>query len=424
MSNTAVFGKRREPHTIIIAQGDRISHFTIRPWITALLAAVVTAVAVGYLLATSYLVLRDDILNAAIARQARMQHAYEDRIASLRSQVDRITSYRLLDQQIMETKVAELLTRQSTLLKRNSRIAPLLEQATTSGVAPAAGKLDPERIPVPAPREAAAGTQQTWFKPGEPVRAGVAAPATGKFADLENGQVPPILALSKLGVSLSDLESDQVNQISALTSSARAMRQKIVADARKAGIPLEAPVVDEEGTGGPFIPALGKPASESFDAEMEVLTHELEALDDVRGAIREFPIANPAPGHRITSGFGNRRDPIIGKSAFHAGIDLSVKTGTPVYAAGSGTVIRAGRTGGYGNLVEIRHANGLTTRYAHLSRIYVKKGQQVTAGTKIAASGSTGRSTGPHLHYEVRQDKKAINPMTWLKAGKRLSQYL
>ena len=127
MSNAAVFGKRKEPHTIIIAQGDRISHFTIRPWMAALGASVLAAIAIGYLLATSYLMLRDDIFNAAIARQARMQHAYEDRIASLRSQVDRITSYRLLDQQIMETKVTELLNRQSVLASRNGQLAPLLE---------------------------------------------------------------------------------------------------------------------------------------------------------------------------------------------------------------------------------------------------------------------------------------------------------
>ena len=427
MSNTAVFGKRREPHTIIIAQGDRISHFTIRPWIAALLASVLAAIAVGYLLATSYLVLRDDILSAAIARQARMQHAYEDRIAALRSQVDRITSYRLLDQQIMETKVAELLPRQSALLNRNSRLAPLLEQATTSGVAPFGEKLDPSRVPVPAIEESADHSRRTLFKSQDPVRAGIDQAAAREADGQEDSDMPPVLALSQLGVSLNDLESDQINQVSALTSSARAMRHQIVADARKAGLPLAAPETgDASGTGGPFIPAhlADDDDTAGFDLELKTLNHELEALEDVRDRIRAFPIANPAPGNRISSGFGNRRDPIIGKSAFHAGIDLAVKTGTPVHATGSGTVVRAGRNGGYGNMVEIRHANGLSTRYAHLSRIYVKTGQKVVAGQKIAASGSTGRSTGPHLHYEVRDGKNAVNPMTWLKAGKRLGQYL
>ena len=424
MSSTAVFGKRKEPHTIIIAQGNRISHFTIRPWMAALAASVLAAIAVGYLLATSYLMLRDDILNAAIARQARMQYAYEDRIAALRSQVDRITSYRLLDQQIMESKVAELLTRQSILAKRSGRLAPLLEQAAANGLAPAEDKLDPSRIPVPAAEEAADGSQRTLFKPQKPIQAKLEQ-ASAQPADpaIDDGSTP-ILALARLGKSLNHLENDQIDQISALADSARAMRQQIVTDARKAGLPLQAPKVEETGTGGPFIPARAGATTDTFDLELGALNRELDALDEVRGAVRAFPIANPSPGYRISSGFGNRRDPILGKSAFHAGIDFAVPMGTPIYATGPGTVIKAGRNGGYGNMIEIRHADGMTTRYAHLSRIFVKPGQKVAAGARIAASGSTGRSTGPHLHYEVREKNKAVNPMTWLKAGKRLSQYL
>ena len=165
MSNAAVFGKRKEPHTIIIAQGDRISHFTIRPWMAALGASVLAAIAIGYLLATSYLMLRDDIFNAAIARQARMQHAYEDRIASLRSQVDRITSYRLLDQQIMETKVTELLNRQSVLASRNGQLAPLLEKAELQGVGLSAGQLTEDDVPVPVSGKGGKDTRRMQFRP-------------------------------------------------------------------------------------------------------------------------------------------------------------------------------------------------------------------------------------------------------------------
>lgn len=110
MGQSAVFGRRRQPHMIVIAQGDRIRHFTVRPWAVALGASLLLAVAAGYLIATGYLIMRDDLINAAVLRQARVQHAYEDRIASLRAQVDRITSHRLLDQQFMESKIAELAT--------------------------------------------------------------------------------------------------------------------------------------------------------------------------------------------------------------------------------------------------------------------------------------------------------------------------
>ncbi|MCI5073920.1 M23 family metallopeptidase [Oricola sp.] len=425
MSNAAVFGKRKEPHTIIIAQGNRISHFTIRPWMAAIGASLVAAMAVGYLLATSYLMLRDDILNAAIARQARMQHAYEDRIAALRSQVDRITSYRLLDQQLMETKVAELLDRQSMLADRSGRLAPLLEKAQLHGIAPMAKHLDDSDIPVPAAAGATGkDPARTIFRPQKPIAASMQRASADPETLKDDLRVMPIVTLSKLGASLNDLEADQINRISALADSTRAMREQIVADARNAGLPLKTPAVSQTGTGGPFIPADPSATEDAFDQELETLNEELDALDKVRGAILTFPIANPAPGNRISSSFGNRRDPILNRSAFHAGIDLATPSGTNVRATGSGTVVHAGRNGGYGKMVEIRHANGLKTRYAHLSRILVKSGQKVAAGTIIGKSGSTGRSTGPHLHYEVRENDKAVNPATYIRAGRRLSKYL
>src|SRR3954469_8700900 len=133
-----VFGRRKEPHTVIIAHGDHIRHFTIRPWLAALGGSALLAIPLGYLLATSYLVLRDDLIGASTARQARIQQAYEDRISALRAQVDRITSRQLLDQQLMETKVSELIARQSQLSQRHGRLGPLLERAENEvGTVPA-----------------------------------------------------------------------------------------------------------------------------------------------------------------------------------------------------------------------------------------------------------------------------------------------
>ena len=124
---SAVFGRRKEPHTVIIARGNEIRHFTIRPWLAAFIGSALAAIAIGYLLATSYLVLRDDLIGATTARQARMQQAYEDRISALRAQVDRITSRQLLDQQLMETKVSELLERQTQLSQRHGRLADAVQ---------------------------------------------------------------------------------------------------------------------------------------------------------------------------------------------------------------------------------------------------------------------------------------------------------
>ena len=111
-----------------------------------------------------------------------------------------------------------------------------------------------------------------------------------------------------------------------------------------------------------------------------------------------------------SSGYGERKDPIEGDVRFHAGVDIGAKTGTPVYAAGKGKVSFAGVAGGYGNLVMVDHGNGLQTRYAHLSKIEVKVGEVLEPGVLLGEVGSTGRSTGPHLHFEVRRDGKAVSP--------------
>src|SRR6185436_19640181 len=109
-----------------------------------------------------------------------------------------------------------------------------------------------------------------------------------------------------------------------------------------------------------------------------------------------------------TSTFGRRTDPIEGDTRFHAGLDLAAPLGTPVHAAGAGVVVRAGRAGGYGNLVVVRHGDGLETRYGHLQAAAVKEGDQVAAGATVGTVGQSGRATGPHLHLEVRRDGKAV----------------
>ncbi len=131
--------------------------------------------------------------------------------------------------------------------------------------------------------------------------------------------------------------------------------------------------------------------------------------------IEDGEIELPVPPTKITSPFGYRRDPIDGKRRFHAGIDLRVKIGTPVKSIMSGEVIYSGWKKGYGNIIVIRHKNGIETKYAHNSKILINSGDRVNAGDTIALSGSSGRSTGPHLHFEVLKDGKPINPLLFLK---------
>jgi len=123
----------------------------------------------------------------------------------------------------------------------------------------------------------------------------------------------------------------------------------------------------------------------------------------------------------FTSGFGVRSDPFLGRPAMHTGLDFRAATGDPVRATANGKVVSSGWAGGYGRMVEIDHGNGLSTRYGHLSEIGVKVGDQIKIGQVIGAVGSTGRSTGPHLHYETRIDGDAVDPQKFLRAGVRLS---
>lgn len=131
----------------------------------------------------------------------------------------------------------------------------------------------------------------------------------------------------------------------------------------------------------------------------------------------------PITGAVISSGFGWRVHPVTGERRMHKGVDFAAPTGTPIFAAADGVVTDAGWTnGGYGNIVELRHSDGSVTLYAHTSRVYVSKGQVVNRGQAIAEVGTTGRSTGPHLHFEVQPDgKNAVDPMDYLQMRDRKS---
>ncbi len=139
------------------------------------------------------------------------------------------------------------------------------------------------------------------------------------------------------------------------------------------------------------------------------------------GGLVSVPSQKPVKDFRYTSSFGVRVDPFRGTAAMHPGLDMAARVGTPVYATADGIVSRAERAGGYGNLVQLEHGKGLETRYGHLSQILVHDGQRVHRGDLIALMGSTGRSTGSHLHYEVRIDGRAVNPMPFLQTADYLT---
>lgn len=175
--------------------------------------------------------------------------------------------------------------------------------------------------------------------------------------------------------------------------------------------------------GGPLIAADSAEAAADLaaDAQFRALFQTWKKLDTLEDGLISIPSVQPIAEMRFTSNFGIRSDPFRGTAAFHAGVDIPCTTGTAVYATADGTIDKAERSGGYGNLVEIDHGRGIQTRFGHLSKILVTAGQKVKRGQLIALSGSTGRSTGPHLHYEVRIDGRAVNPMPFLTTADYLT---
>ena len=168
--------------------------------------------------------------------------------------------------------------------------------------------------------------------------------------------------------------------------------------------------------GGPFEPV------EASDKDLLVFDREMFMqsvlyLKELEQTVHTMPLTYPMEKYYLSSGFGKRRDPFRKSQSMHKGLDFVGERHSTVYTTAPGVVLKARRYGAYGKFVEIDHGNGFTTRYGHLSRILVKQGQKVVRGEPIGQQGNTGRSTGEHLHYEVRFNKRAYNPMKFLKAG-------
>ncbi len=173
--------------------------------------------------------------------------------------------------------------------------------------------------------------------------------------------------------------------------------------------------------GGPFIPAdelLDSDASYELQVSVAMLDLRLDRWDALQLLVQSLPMATPMEHYEITSDFGYRRDPLNGRSALHTGLDFGAPRNTPLYTTGPGVVTFAGWRGRYGRVVEVDHGFGIKTRYAHLAKISVKKGQEVVLGDEIGLLGTSGRSTGPHVHYEVLFEGKPYDPMNFIKAGK------
>ncbi|SDB11321.1 M23 family metallopeptidase [Bauldia litoralis] len=412
---------RKQRFRVLIGRGKDVREFHVRPWAAVSLGVFGILFGVFYFAATGYLVFRDDLLAASFARQARIQQAYEDRIASLRSDIDRLTSRQLLNQEAFEGRLAELLGRQAALDARQDIIASLSQTIRGSG-------LVKDTAPLPRPRP-------TNPADPDPITTGSVVPrdTTPKLAVAElrrdttaspmpaSNEVNRIVAAES---SIDTLAREQVDYVTDIAAEVTERSARIAAVLDKLG---QMPKIDTGGgdaVGGPFL-ALDEDADpEAFRANVEAVEGQIEQLATLRAAATRLPLAKPIPNAPITSRFGRRVDPFLRRPAMHAGIDFKASTGFPIRATGGGKVTTAQYSGGYGNMVVIDHGGGVMTRYGHMSKLLVKKGAYVEQGTIIGQIGSTGRSTGPHLHYEIRLNGRAIDPMGYIKAGAELTPLL
>jgi murein DD-endopeptidase MepM/ murein hydrolase activator NlpD len=362
----------------------------------------------------TYFAFREDVLTRLVARQAEIRFAYEDRIAELRARVDRFSSRQLLDQEQYEQKLDQILRRQTALESRASALNGLGDM-TGALRPPARGSWagEPRATPAKTSRDKGAFVlpfDRTTIDP----RTGILA----KGADGIGG------VIARLQASLDRLEQRQAAMVDSIAdnydSKARRMRGVLI----ELGLDINKPAArDGAGAlGGPFIPAQLPKGAMSFERQLhriQVTRAQVTRLTRTLGAV---PVRKPIDGELdLQSSFGVRIDPFLGRPAMHTGLDLHGETGDAVHATADGTVTTAGWSGGYGRVVDIDHGNGLSTRYGHLSSIDVRVGQSVKTGQIIGKVGSTGRSTGPHLHYETRLRGEAIDPQKFLRAGQRLA---
>ncbi|MDD1535866.1 hypothetical protein C7U89_21315 [Bradyrhizobium sp. WBOS4] len=370
----------------------------------------------------TYFAFRDDVLTRLIARQAEMQYAYEDRIAELRAKVDRTTSRQLLDQEQFDQKLDQIMKRQTALESRATALGAMPDvTGSIPRAAPQRGDSS-QSTPKPSPISdtvifVAPPDREARLESRAPA---VVAPQTNQFA--KNHGFDNVLV--RLTTSLDQVERRQMAVLSAVEESmdSRMRRMRgVVSDLGLNLASLEA-AVPRSAMGGPFVPIKLTANAGPFEKQLNRINITRAEMDRLNRTLALVPYRKPVIGEvEFTSGFGVRSDPFLGRPAMHTGLDFRAASGDPVRVTANGKVVSAGWSGGYGRMVEVDHGNGLSTRYGHLSEINVKVGEIVKIGQVIGLVGSTGRSTGPHLHYETRIEGEAVDPQKFLRAGVRLS---
>ena len=421
-AQTGQHAQRAQSGYTLLHAGKQVRFGPVVFWIVI---GTVTLLGMWSAATATYFAFRDDVLTRLIARQAEMQYAYEDRIAELRAKVDRTTSRQLLDQEQFDQKLDQVMRRQTALESRATALGTIPD-ITGSIRTPSRGASTTEpagsSMPKPSPISdtavfVAPPDREARLESRAPIIVNAPATKSAKVQGVDN-------VIVRLQNSLDQVERRQMASLTSLEDSMESRVRRMRGVFTDLGLDvgqLEA-AVPRAGVGGPYVPVkLGADAG-AFERQLYRINITRAQVDRLNRTLALVPYRKPVIGEvEFTSGFGVRSDPFLGRPAMHTGLDFRASSGDPVRATANGKVASSGWAGGYGRMVEIDHGNGLSTRYGHLSEINVKVGDTVKIGQVIGAVGSTGRSTGPHLHYETRIDGEAVDPQKFLRAGVRLS---
>jgi murein DD-endopeptidase MepM/ murein hydrolase activator NlpD len=420
-TNPSAAGRDENGYTLVHA-GRQVRFGPVAFWIVV---GTVTALGMWSAATATYFAFRDDVLTRLIARQADMQYAYEDRIAELRAKVDRATSRQLLDQEQFDQKLDQIMRRQTALESRATAMGTIPD-VTGSIRQPSRGAAATEpaasTIPKPSPINdtavfVAPPDREARLESRAPILGNAPATKAAKIQGVDN-------VIVRLQNSLDQVERKQLASLTSLEDSleSRARRMRgVITDLGLDIGQLEA-ATPRAGMGGPFVPVKLTADAGSFERQLYRINISRSQVERLNRTLALVPYRKPVVGEvELSSGFGIRSDPFLGRPAMHTGLDFRGSIGDPVRATANGKVVSSGWSGGYGRMVEIDHGNGLSTRYGHLSEINVKIGDVIKIGQVVGLVGSTGRSTGPHLHYETRIDGEAVDPQKFLRAGVRLS---
>jgi murein DD-endopeptidase MepM/ murein hydrolase activator NlpD len=403
----------------------------VRPGTIAVVALLLALLAAWAALTVWYFLARDEVTASLVARQREIELAYRDNIEALRARLEQATSQKLLQENAFETRVAELLQRQARLETRHAMLTTLWERPAVAETSSLPAEAQSPSVGASQPLAGAAAYAPEAPKPA-PVLDHLELRLRGSGAEL---RPPPRRAIpadwaglpldgriAALQRSASALEKSQVQALETLLRATQGQIARMRLAIREAGVDpdkLQAPA--GAAIGGPFVPLEIDPKSGPFEAMVHRVQGSLMQREALRVSTTALPVGTPLAGDaEVTSGFGFRLDPFTRRPAMHTGLDFRGDYGTPVRATGAGRVISAEHVGGYGRMVEVDHGSGVTTRYAHLASMQVVPGQTVEAGAVLGRIGSSGRSTGAHLHYETRLDGEPVNPQRFLTVGTRL----